>query len=107
MTVSAACLTPSDINRHDDVFAPLNLQRNLAQCVDDFGAHLVQTLVEKFEQVYPEEGKDGINLIVFLSELYNFGVVAAGLIYDLIRVFLERLSEYDTELLLKLIQSIS
>jgi len=65
----------------------------------------VQTLIERFDSVYPESGKDGINLIVFLSELYNFGVVGAGLIYDLIRMFLERVSEYDTELLLKVVQS--
>lgn len=71
----------------------------------DFAAHLVQTIIERFDQVYPEAGKDGINLIVFLSELYNFGVVGCGLIYDLIRMFLEKLDDYDTELLLKLIQN--
>src|SRR5579862_5810053 len=64
----------------------------------DFPAHLIQMIIERFDQVYPEAGKDGLNLIVFLSELYNFGVVGAGLIYDLIRMFLENLDEYDTEL---------
>jgi nucleolar MIF4G domain-containing protein 1 len=71
----------------------------------DFGAYLVQTLVERFDKVYEMQGKDGINLLVFLSELYNFGVVGAGLIYDLIRIFLENMSEFDTELLLKIVQS--
>jgi len=73
----------------------------------DFGAHLVQTLVERFDQVYGNGGKDVINLVVFLSELYNFGVVGPVLMYDLIRVFLENLNEIDTELLLKIVQSTS
>lgn len=71
----------------------------------DFGAYLVQTLVERFDEVYPSCGKEGANLIVFLSELYNFGMVGAGLIYDIIRMFLENMNEFDTELLLKVVQS--
>ena len=72
----------------------------------DFGAHLLQTLIERFDEVYQNKGKDGVNLLVFLSELYNFGVVGAGLVYDLIRMFLENLDEFGTELLLKIVQSI-
>jgi nucleolar MIF4G domain-containing protein 1 len=71
----------------------------------DFGAYLVQTLVERFDALYGKEGKDALNLVVFLSELYNFGVVGAGLVFDLIRMFLERLDEFDTEMLLKIVQS--
>jgi nucleolar MIF4G domain-containing protein 1 len=71
----------------------------------DFGAHLIQTLVERFDEVRKDSGKESTNLVAFLSELYNFGVVGAGLIYDLIRIFLEELNETDTELLLKVVQS--
>jgi nucleolar MIF4G domain-containing protein 1 len=71
----------------------------------DFGAFLVQTLIEQFDKVFENEGKDSINLVVFLTELYNFGVVGATLVYDLIRMFLENLNELDTELLLKIVQS--
>src|SRR5271169_5881380 len=71
----------------------------------DFGAFLVQTLIEQFDKVFGNEGKDSLNLIVFLCELYNFGVVGASLVYDLIRIFLENLGEFDTELLLKIVQS--
>ena len=71
----------------------------------DFCAFLVQTLVERFESIHHKSGKENTNLVAFLSELYNFGVVGAGLIYDLIRMFLETLNEIDTELLLKIIQS--
>ena len=72
----------------------------------DFAAHLVQTLIEQFDQIYIKQGKDCLNLVIFLSELYNFGVVGAALVYDLIRVFLDKLSDFDTELLLKVVQSI-
>ena len=71
----------------------------------DFCAYLVQTLVERFDEIHRKEGKESTNLVAFLSELYNFGVVGAGLIYDLIRLFLGNLAEIDTELLLKIIQS--
>jgi nucleolar MIF4G domain-containing protein 1 len=71
----------------------------------DFGASLIQTLVERFDVLYPSQGKDSLNLVIFLCELYNFGVVAANLVYDLIRLFLENLNEFDTELLLKIVQS--
>ena len=72
---------------------------------NDFGAYVLQTLIEQFDKVYQNEGKDAINLVVFLTELYNFGVVGADLVYDLIRMFLENLNEFDTELLLKIVQS--
>ena len=73
----------------------------------DFGAYLVQTLIEQFDKLYKNEGKDSLNLIVFLCELYNFGVVGASLVYDLIRMFLENLGEFSTELLLKIVQSMT
>lgn len=73
----------------------------------DFGAHLVQTLVERFDLAYKNDGKDGLNIVIFLSELYNFGVIGAGLVYDLIKMFLETMHELDTELLLKIIQSMT
>jgi len=72
----------------------------------DFGAYLVQTLVERFGALYGNEGKDALNLVVFLSELYNFGVVGATLVFDFIRMFLQRLGELDTEMLLKVVQSL-
>jgi nucleolar MIF4G domain-containing protein 1 len=71
----------------------------------DFGAHLIQSLIERFDELYKVRAKEGISLLVFLSELYNFGVVGPGLVYDLIRMFLEGMGEYDTEILLKVVQS--
>ena len=52
------------------------------------------------------KGKECSNLIILLSELYNFQVISCVLVYDIIRSLLEGdLSETDVELLLKLLRS--
>ncbi len=51
-------------------------------------------------------GKECSNLIVLLSELYNFQVISCALIYDIIRnLLLAELTEFVVELLLKLLRS--
>ena len=52
-------------------------------------------------------GKEASNLIVLVSELYNFQVISCILIYDLVRNLLSKpqLSEYSVELLLKIVRS--
>jgi nucleolar MIF4G domain-containing protein 1 len=51
-------------------------------------------------------GKECSNLMVLLSELYNFQVISCVLIYDIIRSLLSvELSEFVVELLLKLLRS--
>ena len=55
----------------------------------------------------PEEGgKECSNLIVLLSELYNFQVISCILLYDIIKDLLGKtLSEFRVELLLKILRS--
>ena len=77
----------------------------------DFGAQAIQRIDEEFVRGYRSEnwgdskGKRLINLINLLSELYNFQVIGSNLIYDLIRLFLEDLTETNAELLLKIMRS--
>jgi nucleolar MIF4G domain-containing protein 1 len=75
----------------------------------DFGAELVQKLVETFDAAGDErgkfQGKEMINLISLLSQLYNFHVVGSTLVFDYIRLFLQEINEESTELLLKIIRS--
>ena len=53
-----------------------------------------------------DRGKECSNLVVLLSELYNFQVIACVLIYDLIRELLNKdFSEIRVELLLKILKS--
>lgn len=80
----------------------------------DFGAHIVQRIVEDFDVHYqktngikdPSMGtKECTNLVSFLAELYNFQVVGCVLVFDLIRIFLGEVTELNTELLLKIVRS--
>jgi nucleolar MIF4G domain-containing protein 1 len=79
----------------------------------------VQTAVSSYEHHYDAlvsaiagdalgepSGKECSNLIVLLSELYNFQVISCILVYDIIRNLLSaELTEYVVELLLKLLRS--
>lgn len=75
----------------------------------DFGAQLLESLVESYDShragVEAEEGKQTLNLIAFLSNLYAFQVVGSAIIFDYIRLLLDGLSESNTELLLRVIRS--
>lgn len=54
----------------------------------------------------PTPGKECLNLVVLISELYNFQVVSCVLIYDLIRDLLAGdVTELNVELLLKMTRS--
>ncbi|KAG1821658.1 uncharacterized protein BJ212DRAFT_1445192 [Suillus subaureus] len=85
-----------------------------------FAAYFVQNVVSSYEQhlasveeksansteVSEDLGKECSNLIVLLSELYNFQVISCILVYDIIRGLLDKdLSEFRVELLLKLLRS--
>jgi nucleolar MIF4G domain-containing protein 1 len=83
----------------------------------DFGASVVQRIVEEFDHYYSQKdgglvtieasssGKITANLMALLAELYNFQVIGSNLIFDYIRMFLAGISELNTELLLKIIKS--
>ncbi|KAJ5769175.1 hypothetical protein N7520_003734 [Penicillium odoratum] len=74
----------------------------------DFGAEIVQKIVETIDANGDERGtfagKEVINLISLLSQLYNFHVIGSPLMFDYVRSFLEDLTEDNTELLLKVIR---
>lgn len=84
----------------------------------EFGAHFVQTLVERYVQernkaLAQTENQDQellvsskrcSNYITLLSYLYCFQVVRCGLMYDLIRLSIDELSELDVEVLMRIIK---
>jgi nucleolar MIF4G domain-containing protein 1 len=74
-----------------------------------FGAEFVQKFVETFDrsddQKNPFTGKEPINLMSLLSQLYNFHVIGSNLVFDYIRLFLNEITEVNTEFLLKIIRS--
>ncbi|KAI2464499.1 hypothetical protein F4781DRAFT_412812 [Annulohypoxylon bovei var. microspora] len=74
-----------------------------------FSAYFIQQLVEILGQRYEKASGDqsdsgSKHLISLLAELYNMQVVGCNLIFDYIHLFLTRLSELDTELVLRIIQ---
>ncbi|CEL56261.1 Suppressor of glycerol defect protein 1 OS=Schizosaccharomyces pombe (strain 972 / ATCC 24843) GN=sgd1 PE=3 SV=1 [Rhizoctonia solani AG-1 IB] len=86
----------------------------------EFAAFFIENTVSSYEKHWnnlrsnssenPEEptvgGKESSNLLVLLSELYNFQVISCVLIYDLIRALLNsEFSEFDVELLLKVVKN--
>lgn len=75
----------------------------------DFGAEIVQKVVETLDAGSDErgvfEGKEVINLVSLLAQLYNFHVIGSPLMFDYIRLFLQEITESNTELLLKVIRS--
>ena len=77
-------------------------------------AFFVQTTVTSYENHYAQleaaeedsDGKECSNLIVLLSELYNFQVVSCVLVFDIIRGLLQdEFTEFKIELLLKITRS--
>ncbi|KAI9762734.1 MAG: suppressor of glycerol defect [Geoglossum simile] len=82
-----------------------------------FGASVVLRTVEEFDRHYSQRegasittgesasGKKTTNLMALLGQLYNFQVIGSNLIFDFIRIFLSRISELNTELLLVVIKS--
>lgn len=78
----------------------------------EFGAQLLQSLVTRYlaldAQTQDETGKQPLNLLTLIAELYNFQVVACLLIYDLIRGFIDKMTatqdEYPVEALLRVMK---
>lgn len=76
----------------------------------DFGAQMVERIVVKFDECYnggvtnEKSGKETLNLISLLAQLYNLQVIGCDLIFDYIRTFLDELSEAHTELLLRVVR---
>ncbi|KAF2997534.1 suppressor of glycerol defect [Neopestalotiopsis sp. 37M] len=78
------------------------------------GIHVSANLVQRLVQVFREHHERATgqhsdaaskHLIMLLAELYNMQVVGAKLIFDYVRLFLGKLSELNTELLLRIIQT--
>ncbi|KAJ5306115.1 hypothetical protein N7508_005130 [Penicillium antarcticum] len=75
----------------------------------DFGAEIIQKVVETLDANGDErgtfQGKETANLVSLLSQLYNFHVIGSALMFDYIRIYVQEITEYNTELLLKVIRN--
>lgn len=73
----------------------------------EFGAHFIQTLVERFQQYNRESSKktEASNLIILLSSVYLFHLLSSKVLYDIVRELIMNLDENNADLLLRLIRS--
>ena len=74
----------------------------------DFGAQLLEKVAEsidRFRTSKHEDGKQALNLLAFLCDLYNFQLVGSAMLFDYIRLLLEELTETSTELLLRIVRT--
>ena len=105
----------SDPTSLQDTFIILHAGFIAAVCKvlgSEFGAQVIQRVHEEFFVNYnstkdqeTSANKKMINLTSLLVELYNFRVIGDKLIYDFVRLFLQDLSETNSELLLKIVRN--
>ncbi|XP_066544160.1 nucleolar MIF4G domain-containing protein 1 [Amia ocellicauda] len=74
----------------------------------EVGAQFLETVVRRFEELYQAgcEGKECDNLLAIIAHLYNFHVVHALLIFDLLRKLTSAFAEKDIELVLLLLRNV-
>lgn len=73
----------------------------------EFGAHFIQTVIEKFETYNKEstKTKESSNIISLLSSVYLFQLISCKLLYDMIKELINNLDENNADLLLRLIRN--
>ncbi|KAJ8277597.1 hypothetical protein GJAV_G00077350 [Gymnothorax javanicus] len=74
----------------------------------EVGAHFLETVVRRFEEVYQSvgEGKEGDNLVAIVAHLYNFQVVHSMLIFDILKKLAGSFTEKDIELILFVLKKV-
>jgi len=92
-------LTDNFLTLHAGFIAALYRQQGA-----DFGAQLLEKMVLEVDGDAGFDGKRRSNLVSLLAGLYNFQVVGNEILYDLVRSYLDRFSEDDTELILRIIR---
>ncbi|KAK3923785.1 Nucleolar MIF4G domain-containing protein 1 [Frankliniella fusca] len=76
----------------------------------EVGAHFLQNMMKKFQEMLPTseqvENKELDNVVLILSHLYNFKVLSASLMYEVLDKISEELNEKRIELLLVVLRSV-
>ncbi|KAI2662518.1 Nucleolar MIF4G domain-containing protein 1 [Labeo rohita] len=75
----------------------------------EVGAHFLETVVRQFDKVYNEPDatdKECDNLVSIIAHLYNFHVVHALLVFDILKKLVTRFSAKDVELVLLVLKNV-
>lgn len=75
----------------------------------EVGAHFLETVVRQFDRIYSEldgTDKECDNLVSIIAHLYNFHVVHAVLVFDILKKLVTSFSSKDIELLLLVLKTV-
>ncbi|KAL6491190.1 hypothetical protein MHYP_G00015350 [Metynnis hypsauchen] len=75
----------------------------------EVGAHFLETVVRRFDDSYLQSsdgGKESENLALMVAHLYNFHVVHALLLFDLLKRLVSSFTARDVELVLLLLKNV-
>ncbi|XP_034885691.1 nucleolar MIF4G domain-containing protein 1 [Mirounga leonina] len=74
----------------------------------EVGAHFLEAVVRRFDAVYKNggEGKECENLLTIVAHLYNFHVVQACLVFDVLKKLIGTFTEKDIELTLLMLKNV-
>ncbi|PVG00263.1 hypothetical protein CPB86DRAFT_844321 [Serendipita vermifera] len=116
LTIDSISSDVSLLDNHITLYATLVAAMYRAIGIE-FAALFVQDIIKTFESAYENGrvqvhetqnevvGKDSLNLLVCISELYNLQVVSCKLIYGIVRMLIrEGMGELEVELLLKILR---
>ncbi|KXT18439.1 hypothetical protein AC579_8171 [Pseudocercospora musae] len=70
----------------------------------DFAAQLLESLVNEFDRSQATEGKETINILSFLSNLYVLQTIGCEIIFEYIKLLLGDFTEANTVLLLRVVR---
>uniref|UniRef100_V9KM10 Nucleolar MIF4G domain-containing protein 1 n=1 Tax=Callorhinchus milii TaxID=7868 RepID=V9KM10_CALMI len=104
----AACVTPAlmpDRLLMEHVLLVSILHHNVGI---EVGAHVLEIVVKKFDELsqHYTEGKECDNLINLVAHLYNFHVIHAVLMFDILKKLTSNFKEKDIELILFLLKRV-
>ncbi|XDV18064.1 hypothetical protein PO909_023837 [Leuciscus waleckii] len=75
----------------------------------EVGAHFLETVVRQFDKTYSQldaTDKECDNLLSIIAHIYNFHVVHALLVFDILKKLVTRFSSKDIELVLLLLKNV-
>ncbi|KAI9555981.1 hypothetical protein GHT06_018539 [Daphnia sinensis] len=75
----------------------------------EVGAQFLEVVVRRFDAAYKSnaaETKELDNLILIVAHLYNFGLVTASLLKDILQMLAERFEEKDIEIILIILRAV-
>lgn len=73
------------------------------------GANFLETVVRRFDKTYSDDAtidKECDNLVCIIAHLYNFHVVHALLVFDILKKLVTRFSSKDIELVLLVLKNV-